>query len=114
MDSMSFIVGVKLSAAAAGVTAAHDIRTTLAATDMHERTSDSMIGLCMMPAPLISVKSTIRHKFQNFSRAPTPTSRGVPGRNPATDQRQRAGNTKSKGHPPSVETCRLSEHPLAT
>jgi hypothetical protein len=48
MDSMSFIVGVKLSAAVAGVTPALEIRTTLAATDMHERPSDSRIGLYMM------------------------------------------------------------------
>jgi hypothetical protein len=49
MDSMSFIVGVKLSAALAGVTPAPEIRTTLAAADMHERASNSRIGLCIMP-----------------------------------------------------------------
>jgi hypothetical protein len=52
MDSMSFIVGVKLSAALAGVTSALEIRITLAATDTHERTSNSRIGLFMMP-PLV-------------------------------------------------------------
>jgi hypothetical protein len=52
MDSMSFIVGVKLSAAVAGVTPALEIRTTLAATDMHERTNNSTIGLFIM-APLV-------------------------------------------------------------
>ena len=49
MESMSFIVGVKLSAALAGVTPALEIRTTLAATDMHERASNSRIGLFTMP-----------------------------------------------------------------
>jgi hypothetical protein len=46
---MSFIVGVKLSAALVGVTPALEIRTTVAATEMHERESNSWIGLCMMP-----------------------------------------------------------------
>jgi hypothetical protein len=49
MDSMSFIVGVKLSAAVAGVTPALEIRTALAATNRHERTSLSRIGRYMMP-----------------------------------------------------------------
>jgi hypothetical protein len=48
---MSFIVGVKLSAAVAGATPALEIRTTLAATDVHERTSNPRIGLCMMMPP---------------------------------------------------------------
>jgi hypothetical protein len=49
MDSMSFIVGVKLSAALAAVTPALEISTTLAAADTHERASNSRIGLCIMP-----------------------------------------------------------------
>jgi hypothetical protein len=59
MDSMSFIVGVKLSAALAGSTPAPEIRTTLAATDTLERTSNSRIGLFMTP-PLVRVESTGR------------------------------------------------------
>jgi hypothetical protein len=58
MDIMSFIVGVKPSAAATGVTAAPAMRAMLAATDMHEPLSDSMIGLFMMPRPLIKCGMT--------------------------------------------------------
>jgi hypothetical protein len=55
MDSMSFIVGVKPASALAGVTPALDIRTTLAATDMHERESSSRIGLFMMSLPMCEI-----------------------------------------------------------
>jgi hypothetical protein len=69
---MSFIVGVKLLAASADAAPALDIRTTLAATEMHERESNSRIGLCMM-FPSSCMESTIHLGSQeNFSRAATP------------------------------------------
>jgi hypothetical protein len=74
MDSMSFIVGVKLSAALAALTPALEIMTTLAAAAMLESTSNPRIGLFMMP-PLLCMGINGTSAYQNFNGAPTLTSR---------------------------------------